>query len=165
MQPARERTMSAQNESLAVVKLGGSIVTRSGGDATPQLHDAHVAGLLADLRRASRAVILVHGSGCFGKPAAVEFGSLTGRLPAEARGIVSDVSADLERLTGLLTQRLRSAGLRPVALPAASFFAREGNRLMLRQASVARAYIGRGLTAVIGSRLGPDIGNRRLAPW
>src|SRR2546423_12008196 len=118
MQPARERTMSAQNESLAVVKLGGSIVTRSGGDATPQLHDAHVAGLLADLRRASRAVILLHGSGCFGKPAADEFGYLTGRLSAEATGSGSDVSALLVCPDSLLPSRLARARVHPVAPPA-----------------------------------------------
>lgn len=145
-----------QNRSVVVVKIGGSVLTRmhAGG---PGLDEERLAALLPDLVCPDAAVVLVHGSGCFGKPPARQFGYLGGKLGADRTDTVSAVSADLERLHAALLERLRQAGLAPASLGVAALFAWQKRRVTIRHSRTVRECCERRLFPVIGSGFVADL--------
>lgn len=139
-----------QRQSIVVVKIGGSVLTRMHASG-PDLHEERLAALLPDLRNCNDAVVLVHGSGSFGKPPALKYGYLGGKLGADRAATVSAVSADLERLHAALLERLRQADLAPASLGVSPLFAWQRQRVTIRHSRVVRECCERGLLPVVGS--------------
>lgn len=133
-----------------VIKLGGGVLTDL-TEAGPRLDAGLAAGLAAEIA-ASKApmVIVVHGTGAFGKPPAKRHGYLGGHLPRRAAGLVSDVSADLERMGAKLVTTIREAGMAAIPLHPQHLFRYRGRELHLRDAGSVGALLDRGIVPVIG---------------
>ncbi|MGC8849417.1 MAG: isopentenyl phosphate kinase, partial [Candidatus Bathyarchaeia archaeon] len=54
-----------------MVKVGGSVITRKDGDATPKLDNmARIAG---EVSRVKDRIVLIHGAGSYGHPIAARY--------------------------------------------------------------------------------------------
>lgn len=142
----------ADRPGCVVVKLGGGLLT-GGSDDEPQLETARLDTCLADLAALSAAgqpLVLVHGTGTFGKPPARLHGYLDGRLGVDRAHVVSKVGTALAAFENRLLARAEAAGLRPVRVPAFVLFdARQGTQ-SLRSIEPVQRLLARGLTPVIG---------------
>lgn len=133
----------------AVVKLGGGLVTRLDA-GVPVLDGPLVENLARELAATGMPLVLVHGTGAFGKPPARAHGYLDGRLGPGRAGVVAEVTQILAGLEAELTRRLVRGGVRPFRLPAAALFRSTGGRVRLERTEVVEAILARGMTAVLG---------------
>lgn len=96
---------------LALVKLGGSVLTDKAQYRTPRLDV--IARLAYELASASDQLVLVHGAGSYGHVLASEHGMAEGRAPLRA---VARVHADVRELSGLVLAALQDAGVPALSL-------------------------------------------------
>src|SRR5262245_45090194 len=118
-----------------VIKLGGSLITRE-VRRRPVVERERVLALASEIAGLARPVVLVHGTGAFGKPPAIEHGYLGGRL-GEGEGeawIVSQVTAALGALEREILSCLSEQGLPAFRLPAVAVASGVDGRIRLRGA-------------------------------
>lgn len=133
---------------MLIIKAGGSVITRKGG--RPAFDRPAAARLARALVRLRAPLVLVHGTGSYGKPPAARYGYLSGRIkPGSAP--VARIKASLLELHSLFISELAAAGLKPVSCPGCSFFALAGGRPRLTAALALRGWLRRGFTPVINS--------------
>ncbi|MGI0055416.1 MAG: isopentenyl phosphate kinase [Thermoplasmata archaeon] len=136
---------------LAVVKLGGSVITRK--REIEKLRPKVLARLSAELAAVqSHRVILLHGAGGFGHPGAVRFGLASPpspeiRAPARARG-AAIVSAEVRRLHLAVLRSLVAAGARPWSVPMSTHVVHEAGRLEAIDLEPFAAALGSGVLPV-----------------
>ncbi len=94
-------TRASTSQGCVVVKLGGSLITRDTGTG-PWLEAGLVIDLARELSALNRPLVLVHGTGAFGKPPAERYAFLQGHLDAERRDVVAEVAAHIGRYESLL---------------------------------------------------------------
>ena len=109
---ATPRRSAVDGVSLALVKLGGSIAT----DADATEHGLVAVGRLVRLARELSSwdggLIVVHGTGAIGKPAAIREGfEDSGRLPSSRTDVALRIKEDLAALTGRVVRALASGGI------------------------------------------------------
>ena len=143
---------------MLVLKIGGSLATRKHRPYTPDL--ATVRRLAGECGQAAarsrRSIIVVHGTGSFGKPPAVEFGYLDGRLAGDRVAVVSRVEGVLDELRRAVVDQLRDAGLSALRVDAVSHFRVDGGRLVDADLSAVAALLARGVTPVLSGAIVPD---------
>jgi isopentenyl phosphate kinase len=142
--------------SIVVVKIGGSVLTRMLATG-PDLDAESVAALIPDLRATDDRIVLVHGSGSFGKPPAVKYGYLGGKVGPDAAGMVCAISEDLEWLHAALLRKLRRGGMRPATFGASALFTWQRSGVAMLDSRAVRECCLRGLLPVIGSGFVPDL--------
>ncbi len=117
---------------IAVVKLGGSVLTRKreSEKLRPKVL-ARLAREVAEVR--THRIVLLHGAGGFGHPGAVRFGlSLPpngSASPTERIRGAAIVSAEVRRLHLAVLRALVDAGARPWSVPMATHAEQEEGRL------------------------------------
>ena len=141
-----------------VVKLGGAVITRKHRDA--QLRPKVLARLAHELAGADHPVVLLHGAGSFGHPAAHRFGlshspEAGPRATQRPRG-AAIVSAEVRRLHGAVLRAVLDAGGRPWSIPAASVAEQEAGRLAQMDDRPIRWALDHGLTPVSFGDVVPD---------
>lgn len=101
-----------------LAKLGGSITTCP--DADGRVHEPRLRALARALApHAEAGLILVHGTGHVGKPAAVRYGfERTGRVEAARASIALRIKNDLAELNTRVVRILLDAGLPAVSMRA-----------------------------------------------
>lgn len=118
-----------EGRPVILVKLGGSLVTRKGRDASPRPDViTRLARELAEgLETLREGLVLGHGSGSFGHPPAARHGlreGLRGRDALEGLSLTQERAARLHRI---VVERLREAGLPAFSVaPSSAAVAREG---------------------------------------
>jgi isopentenyl phosphate kinase len=136
---------------MLAVKLGGSVLTNKGARGRPR-YRARVAHRLArELTRgaAGRPLLVIHGGGAYGHPAAKRAGIggrlQDGRVPAA----FDRVAASMQELRAKVLDSLRRAGLKVVSVPAsaAAFSSSEG---LYWEIEALQAFAERGLVPVTG---------------
>ncbi|MDD2804582.1 MAG: hypothetical protein PHV33_03435 [Elusimicrobiales bacterium] len=133
---------------MLVIKAGGSVITRKGG--RPAFDRPAAARLARALVRLRAPLVLVHGTGSYGKPPAVRYGYLSGSI-APGSAPVARIKAALLELHSLFISELAVAGLKPVSCPGCSAFALAGGRPRLAAARALKDWLRRGFTPVINS--------------
>lgn len=105
---------------LNLIKLGGSVITRSGPSA---LFADNLGRLAEELRAHAGPTVLIHGTGHVGKPWAIEHGFLReGIVPAAKPALAADIAADLIGLNEAVVACLREAGIDARGVRPADFF-------------------------------------------
>lgn len=138
---------------MLVIKAGGSVITCRG--SRPVFNRKAAARLAAALARLKEPFILTHGTGSFGKPPAVRYGYLDGRVrPGSAP--VAEIKASLLSLHNSFLTELVAAGLRAVSCPGCEFARLERGRPVLRKKAVLSDCLERGSLPVINSDLFPS---------
>jgi isopentenyl phosphate kinase len=139
-----------------VLKLGGSLLTYARREG---VFSRRRARRLAEELAAFRGpLVVVHGTGSFGKPPARRFGYLTGRLRTERAPVVSKVEGALDRLRGLLLEELRRAGVRAVGVSPASLFECRAGSISRCETWPLVRLLQRGLTPVTSGGILPNAG-------
>ncbi len=132
-----------------VVKLGGSLITRDTGTG-PWIETGLVIDLARELSALNRPLVVVHGTGAFGKPPAERYAYLHGHLSAERRGVVAEVTAHLAGYESLLLEHLLDGGLYPYRISTAALMRGTSAGCRLADAEPARQLLRHGVTAVVG---------------
>ncbi|UUZ48663.1 hypothetical protein LP420_39270 [Massilia sp. B-10] len=136
-----------------MVKLGGGLITAFSacGNAVPVLNRALLVALAGELRALHCPLIVLHGTGTFGKPPALKYGYMDGRLACERRAVVAEVASQLAQMEADVLACLLEGGLHAFRLPVVGLAPRA---CLPASAPMARALVGdllaRGMTPVIG---------------
>jgi isopentenyl phosphate kinase len=142
----------------SVVKFGGAVITRKHRDA--QLRPKVLARLAEEIAGADHPVVLLHGAGSFGHPAARRFGlshspEAAPTVQQRTRG-AAIVSAEVRRLHGAVLRAVLQAGGRPWSVPPASVAGQDAGRLVRMDERPVRWALDRGLTPVSFGDVVPD---------
>lgn len=142
----------------AIVKLGGSVITRKQGAA--RARPKVLARLAAEVAEgAPPGTVLLHGAGSFGHPGAVKYRlaepAANGHATERARGAAL-VSAEVRRLHQLVLRALLDTGARPWSIPAAALALNRAGELADFDAAPFAAAIERGLLPVSFGDVVPD---------
>lgn len=133
---------------MLAIKAGGSIITRKG--RSPAFDRAGAARLASALARLEEPFLLVHGTGSYGKPPAVRYGYLSGRLsPGQAP--VAAIKASLLQLHAAFLRELLRRGLRAVSCPGCAYFSVSSGRPRLERRKDFLGWLRRGFVPVINS--------------
>lgn len=149
----------ADQRPLAVIKLGGSVLTRK--RETEKLRPKVLARLSEEIAGVTtHRLILLHGAGGFGHPGAARFAlaqAPSAEHPASerARG-ASIVSAEVRRLHLAVLRALLGAGARPWSVPMAGHCAQSEGRLSSLDVAGVSAAIVRGQLPVSFGDVVPD---------
>ncbi len=138
---------------MLVIKAGGSVITRKG--ESPVFDRAAASRLAASLAELREPFALVHGTGSFGKPPALRYGYLSGRVPPGGAP-VDAINTSLLRLHLAFLRELRSAGLVVGSVPGPEYFLLRGGRPVPADASAIEAPLASGLVPVVSSGIFPD---------
>jgi isopentenyl phosphate kinase len=110
-----------------LVKLGGSLITRKERRATARRRRiVLLARQIAEARRGGVHLLLGHGSGSFGHPAAAAHGLQHGITSAEQLAGVSRTQGLARKLHSLVVHQLDAAGALPFSLPPGAFLVADG---------------------------------------
>lgn len=134
---------------LAVIKVGGSIVTDKNNEATFAETAAVAVGRACAM--SSVPMVLVHGTGSYGKPPAVRHGYLDGFLASPE--VVSEVGGLLDELRFRMLRALREAGMNAVGISTASVVTTRNGAIERFACEAIRDFLGRGLTPVLSGDL------------
>ena len=126
------------------VKLGGSLISRATAGSAILL-EKRLAELCAQLPL-DRPLFVAHGTGAFGKPAAIEFGYLDRTLSDDMGRVVSHVNHLLLELELAVYRQLEFCGLRPFRISLLEW-SRVSSTQMIHQLELL---IMRGHTPVVG---------------
>jgi glutamate 5-kinase len=108
-----------------IVKIGGSLITDKAREGVFQEECAR--RLAEELRAYGMPLVLLHGTGSFGKPLARRFGYMDGFLSRAREAIVNEVEAVLDDLRARFMEVIRAAGLAACSLaPSALFCTQRG---------------------------------------
>ncbi|MBC7806120.1 MAG: hypothetical protein H7145_08215 [Akkermansiaceae bacterium] len=142
---------------MSVVKLGGSLITNK--ERVASFCRLRTQRLAWEIASANRPVIVVHGTGSFGKPPAVQHGYDQSGALSESRGeVVAEVAASLHILRGHVLNCLVRAGMRPVGLGAVGLYRTGDGRIRHYAPEPVNALLERGMTPVISGDLVPEEG-------
>lgn len=142
-------TRANTSRGCVVVKLGGSLITRDTGTG-PWLEVGVVVDLARELSALNRPLIVVHGTGAFGKPPAEQYAFLQGYLSAERRGVVAEVAAHLGRHESLLIEHLLDGGLCPFRISTAALMRGTSAGCRLADLGPVQHLLRHGVTVVVG---------------
>ncbi len=135
---------------LALVKLGGSLITDKTREASPRLDVIdRMAAEIAQARRKrpDLRLVLGHGSGSFGHPMAARYGVERGGL-SDWRGY-AETAAAAQRLNRLVVEALLREGIPAVSVqPSASARSVRG-RLVALDSETVRALLSKGLVPLL----------------
>ncbi|WP_406401956.1 hypothetical protein [Streptomyces uncialis] len=136
-----------------VVKLGGSLITSADANGLPHVNEERLAALAREIASTQLPVVLVHGTGAYGKPAARRHHYLDGVITANRTGVFAQVSALLSRLELSALEALQRGGLCAVRVPLAGLCTYEGGEIRLLRVDAVRLLLDHGITPVLGGTL------------
>ncbi|MCE9671356.1 hypothetical protein LY474_26470 [Myxococcus stipitatus] len=139
---------------ISVVKLGGSLLTDKASECVFDLSAA--LRLAGELARAGGPVVLLHGTGSFGKPPARRHGFADGFLPSGKASVVSEVESLLDDLRARVMNALRAQGVVACGLNASALFETDGGAICRCETWPIQLLVERGLVAVISGALVVD---------
>ncbi|WP_089726000.1 amino acid kinase family protein [Candidatus Thiosymbion oneisti] len=142
-------TRASTSQGGVVVKLGGSLITRDTGTG-PWLEAGLVIDLARELSALKRPLVLVHGTGAFGKPPAERYAFLQGYLDAERRAVVAEVAAHLGRYESRLIEHLLDGGLCPFRISTAMLMRGTSVGCRLANSEPIQDLLRHGVTLVVG---------------
>jgi len=141
-----------------VVKLGGAVITRKHRDG--EVRSKVLTRLVREVTEGPIPLVLLHGAGSFGHPAAKKFGLSLPPDPlvppeTRARG-AAIVSADVRRLHLEVLTALVRAGARPWSVPPAGLVTNQEGKLVSLDPRPFREALDRGLLPVSFGDVVPD---------
>lgn len=131
---------------MIAVKLGGSVITEKSREET--IDDAALREAAAAIAAYDGPIVVVHGGGSFGHPAAQRYGisPTTGTRDAAA---VRDVHAAMRRLNDAVIDRLADHGATPVPIHPLSGACRDESGALSLMTTQIEVMLGEGLLPVL----------------
>jgi isopentenyl phosphate kinase len=137
----------SSNRSPTVVKLGGSLITNKDKPAT--FYWERAERLAKEISQYREPLVLLHGTGSFGKPPAILHRYLDGFVPRTKAWIVAEVSALLHELRSHMLNTLVRAGVPAFNVSAASIFETRNGEIVTCHSSALFALLNRNLVPII----------------
>jgi isopentenyl phosphate kinase len=145
--------------SLTILKLGGSVITRMTSRG-PYANFIAINSLVREINSLTEIPVLVHGTGYFGKPPALEYDyHETRRLSKSQAFIVSSVSSSLEKLNRDILCSFRNRNIPSLPINIASLFRRENNTFTLDTCLMIQDLLERNIMPVISGGFVIDEGD------
>ena len=141
---------------IVVIKLGGSVITRGG--RKPSVAKGALRRLGRQIAKSGRRVIIVHGTGAFGKPPAIRYGYLEGRVRPGSAVPVAAVKALLLKLHAAVVEELCRAGMRAVSSDSASLMTLRRGGIVSVETGPLRRWLKAGMTPVLSGDMLADSG-------
>ncbi len=139
-----------------VLKLGGSLITSLESGAKPELNHQLLIACAREIAASAQPVVVLHGTGTFGKPPALKYGYMDGRLGSGRHAVVAEVSCQLAKMEAEVLACLQEAELHPFRLPVVSLAGCTNGQLQLSRTELVTDLIARGMTPVIGGNFALD---------
>jgi glutamate 5-kinase len=130
-----------------ILKLGGSLITDKRGDTA--FAPASMHRLARELAASRAPLVVLHGTGSFGKPPARTYGYLDGHLPRNRVGVVAHVDGLLAELRAHVLSALRAADLPALGLDPIAVFRHRRGALEVRDLGALEAVLERGAVPVL----------------
>jgi len=139
-------------QQLQIIKLGGSLVTNKQRVAT--FSPRRMRRLAREVAVCEDPIILLHGTGSFGKPQACKYHyEGDGFLPRSRSGVVTEVSELLHNLRGMVVRILREAGVEALSMTPAALFRTCRGRIVKCDVDPLRDLVERNIAPVISGDL------------
>jgi isopentenyl phosphate kinase len=139
-----------------VLKLGGSLITSLQSGSRPELNHQLLIDCAKEIAASAQPVVVLHGTGVFGKPPALKHGYMDGHLGSGRHAVVAEVSCQLAKMEAEVLACLQEAGLHPFRLPVVSLASCTNGRLQLNKTELVSELLVRGMTPVIGGNFALD---------
>jgi len=136
---------------IQVVKLGGSLLTHKDRTATFRIGSAR--RLARQIAHYCGPVVLLHGTGSYGKPPARQYGYEDGFLPRSRGDVIAEVSAQLHDLRGRVLNVLSQAGVHVYGLSAAALFETQAGEVVYCNAGPVLGLVEREMVPVISGEI------------
>lgn len=133
-------------EVLNIIKIGGSVITSEHADG---MFHADAAKKIA--KNVPPKSVLIHGSGLYGKPPAIEHGYLDGMVKKDRIGAVLYVRQKLSALNALFVDTLLGSGTAAFGVSASIIFFQRGGTLLFTGHGIMEGCLKRGVVPVIYS--------------
>jgi isopentenyl phosphate kinase len=130
-----------------ILKLGGSLITDKSSEAAFAAEAA--LRLARELVASGGPLVVLHGTGSFGKPPARTYGYLGGHLPRHRVGVVAHVEGLLAELRTRVLASLRAADLPALGLDPIAVFRHRRGGLEVRDLAAVEALLARGALPVL----------------
>ena len=134
-------------EAVQVIKIGGSIITSKDGDCDFNHAQTNIVG--NSLASFKGSLVIVHGTGSFGKPPARNFGYLDGFLSIDRKDVVVRVENLLRTLRLKVLETFIQCGLPVFGVHVRELFHSDGSQVYLSTTKPITDLLERGLIPVI----------------
>jgi len=118
-------------------------------DSGPIVDQKRVCFLATEIATFRLPVIILHGTGAFGKPPALKHGYMNGCISAARANIVAEVAAELAHLETAFTDCLNSCGMSVFRLPGMMIARHSDDAIHLFSAEPILKLLERNLTPII----------------
>ncbi|MBU2529980.1 MAG: amino acid kinase [Elusimicrobia bacterium] len=137
---------------MIVIKLGGSVITVKNKPYTVNFSNIKlIAGEIARaLPKIKEELILVHGTGSFGKPPALKYGYMNGAIKSAAIP-VAKIKSEILRLHCELIKGLVEQGIKAISAPCDSLIEFSGGKIKKINKSHIKKWLKKGFLPVINS--------------
>jgi len=132
---------------MVVIKLGGSVITRGG--KVPSVATSVLRRLGMEIAGSRRRVVIVHGTGAFGKPPAVRYRYLSGRVRRGSKVPVHRIKAILLKLHAAVVEGLCRAGVRAVGSDSACLMTVQRGRISSLEKTPIMRWLKAGMVPVL----------------
>jgi isopentenyl phosphate kinase len=150
----RKELVSTLPERLAIIKLGGSLITDKSIPYT--LRDEELKRITKEIAEVIGPCVIVHGVGSFGHVPVIERKLYEGFKDADQLPNLSKTMIEVFQLRMAITEALTEAGLAPVIfLPSNIFFMTEGE-ITGHFSGGFRQFLDLGMTVLIGGDMCAD---------
>jgi isopentenyl phosphate kinase len=139
---------------VSILKIGGSLITDKARDCTFRHKCAR--RLADEVAAVGEPLVVLHGTGSFGKPPARRFRYMDGFLSRQRAPVVSQVEGMLDDLRGQFVQVLRAAGVPAYPLTATTLFRTSRGEISACTAEALRKLLDRGLCPVVSGAIVVD---------
>jgi glutamate 5-kinase len=136
---------------IQVVKLGGSLLTYK--DRTAAFRTGSARRLAREIAHYCGPVVLLHGTGSYGKPPARQYGYEDGFLPRSRGDVIAEVSSQLHVLRGRVLDVLSQAGVHVYGLSAAALFETRAGEVTHCNVSPVLGLVEREMVPVISGEI------------
>lgn len=154
MSPLPSETM-VDIERLQIIKLGGSLITNKQRVTTFRAH--RMRRLARELTACKDPIVLLHGTGSFGKPQARKYHyEDNGYVSRSQVKVVVEVSDLLNKLRALVVRILLEAGVEAMSITPAALFRTCSGRIVKCELELIRELVNRNIAPVISGDLVTD---------
>jgi glutamate 5-kinase len=138
-----------------ILKIGGGLITDKACEGV--FREDLARRLAEEIRTYGAPLVLVHGTGSFGKPLARRFGYMDGLLSREQASIVARVEAVLDDLRARFLGVLRGAGVAACSLAPSALFGTRRGILSWCEAGPVRTLLDSGICPVLSGGIVGDL--------
>lgn len=144
----------SRESDTVVVKIGGSLLT---DPSEPESFRPSYAEAAAEaLTAVEEPIVIVHGTGSFGKPPAARYGFENGFLGPNRAPAFAEMERRLDRLRGRFLTVLSEADLPVLRLTPSALFVTEDGRIVEARVEPVRRLLGRNVIPVLSGGFVPD---------